>query len=139
MPTEPPFNICDVTLCEFGRCVLVDGNATCQCNKACPLIYAPVCGSDNETYPNLCVMDSQGCEKGEHIKVQHIGNCGEYSEVFLIIEYHRVSYCTIPYTPQCTILHHTLLIIPFHTTPYQNIPMPFCTLPPHTTPHLTIF
>ena len=57
--------------------MLIDGNATCQCNKACPLIYAPVCGTDNVTYPNLCVMDSTACEKKEHIQVQYNGECGK--------------------------------------------------------------
>ena len=75
-PTNEPFNICDITLCEFGRCVVVDGNATCQCNTACPSIYAPVCGTDNVTYPNLCLMDSTACETKKHVQVQYNGECG---------------------------------------------------------------
>jgi hypothetical protein len=73
--------------------VLVDGNATCQCNKACPRIYAPVCGTDNETYSNLCVMESQGCEKEEHIEVQHVGNCSECSEASFLNDTKPSSLC----------------------------------------------
>ncbi|XP_028399649.1 neurogenic locus notch homolog protein 2-like isoform X2 [Dendronephthya gigantea] len=74
-PTEAPINICDITLCEFGRCFVVDGHATCRCQYVCPLIYEPVCGSDNESYPNLCVMESRACEMKKHIRKQYNGNC----------------------------------------------------------------
>ena len=74
-PTNRPFDICDTSLCEFGQCVNVDGNATCQCPLVCPFIEQPVCGSDNKTYSNLCVMDAESCEKKQHIKLQHEGPC----------------------------------------------------------------
>ena len=76
-PTEPPIDICDTSLCDFGKCVNVNGTATCVCNKACPFIEQPVCGSDNKTYPNLCAMDSDACERKERVTVKHDGPCGE--------------------------------------------------------------
>ena len=103
--TEPPFDVCDISLCDFGTCVNVNGTATCVCNEACPFIEQPVCGSDNKTYSNLCVMDSETCEREERVTVQHDGPCGKY--VF------------------CTVLHHTIYptkpIIPHHVTPDQTI------------------
>ena len=78
-PTDRPFDICDISLllslCEFGQCVNVNGSATCQCPLVCPFIEQPVCGSDNKTYSNLCVMDAESCEKKQHIKLQHEGPC----------------------------------------------------------------
>ena len=78
LPTDTPFNICDNILCEFGRCVEVDGNATCECNNACPLIYDPVCGTNNKTYPNLCVMDSEACKEKELVQTQYSGECSKF-------------------------------------------------------------
>ena len=63
--------------------MVVDGNATCQCNQACPLIYAPVCGTDNKTYPNLCVLESHACEMKQHINLQYSGRCGMYDTLYL--------------------------------------------------------
>jgi hypothetical protein len=83
-PTDPPFNICDISLCEFGRCVEVDGNATCQCNPICPLIYNPVCGTNNKTYPSPCVMESEACVKKQHIRMQYPGECGK--EIIVVAE-----------------------------------------------------
>ncbi|XP_046859521.1 serine protease inhibitor Kazal-type 5-like isoform X17 [Xenia sp. Carnegie-2017] len=61
--------------CEFGRCVDVNGTATCVCDKACPLIYRPVCGDDNKMYRNLCVMKSRACEQKKIITIQNKGPC----------------------------------------------------------------
>jgi hypothetical protein len=83
-PTDPPFDICDISLCNFGTCVSVNGTATCVCNKACPFIEQPVCGSDNKTYSNLCVMDSEACEREEYINIKHNGPCGEWLGLFVL-------------------------------------------------------
>ena len=77
-PTGKPVNICDITLCDFGRCVEVNGTATCQCRVACPFIYSPVCGSNNKTYDNFCLLEAAACEKKEVITVKHDGRCSKY-------------------------------------------------------------
>ena len=48
-----------------------------NCPKACPLIYAPVCGSDGKTYSNECMMKATACENGEDITKAHDGPCSE--------------------------------------------------------------
>ena len=55
----------------------VNGTATCVCNNACPLIEQPVCGSDNKTYANLCVLEAEACEREQHIKVKYNRPCGK--------------------------------------------------------------
>ena len=55
----------------------VDGNATCQCYEICPEIYDPVCGTNNKTYPNPCVMDAEACQKEEFIRIQYSGECSK--------------------------------------------------------------
>lgn len=77
-PTTAPIKLCDIALCEFGTCVEIDGNATCQCNTICPAIYAPVCGTDDETYPSECNLLSNACERQEKITVLHQGECRKY-------------------------------------------------------------
>jgi coxsackievirus/adenovirus receptor len=69
--------VCDISLCDFGVCVNENGTAKCVCNNACPFIEQPVCGSDNKTYSNLCVMDAEACERKTYIKAKHNGPCGE--------------------------------------------------------------
>ena len=58
--------------------MVIDGNATCQCNTLCPIIYAPVCGTNNKTYPNFCVMENTARENKEHIQVQYERKCDEH-------------------------------------------------------------
>ena len=82
--TAPPFNPCDISFCDFGVCVNENGTATCVCNQACPFIEQPVCGSDNKTYANLCVMDSEACERKERITVQNDGPCGMWNNFCVI-------------------------------------------------------
>ena len=85
-PTTKPFDICDISLCDFGRCVNVDGNATCQCVELCPLTHDPVCGSDNKTYPNLCALELDSCQRKEHISVKHKGLCGKKLTTVIVEE-----------------------------------------------------
>ena len=39
----------------------------------CPIIYAPVCGSDNVTYQNRCILD---CAANHKLKYQ--GKCEKH-------------------------------------------------------------
>ncbi|XP_066947215.1 serine protease inhibitor dipetalogastin-like [Macrobrachium rosenbergii] len=47
----------------------------CGANVACPFNYAPVCGSDGQTYPNDCVFQSARCNNPRLTKVRD-GECG---------------------------------------------------------------
>ncbi|XP_046863886.1 turripeptide Ici9.2-like isoform X2 [Xenia sp. Carnegie-2017] len=46
-----------------------------KCAKICPLIYAPVCGSNLVTYSNLCNLRSSACIKKIRISVLFRGPC----------------------------------------------------------------
>lgn len=41
-----------------------------QC--ACPLIYMPVCGTDDNSYSNECILN---CAKKRNLNVKHLGKC----------------------------------------------------------------
>lgn len=49
----------------------------------CPLMYAPMCGSDGNTYGNLCALISSRCAASRNgaslhdlVRVKHAGECG---------------------------------------------------------------
>lgn len=65
--------------CDFySKCVTTKNNtAVCDCPTICPADWSPVCASDNETYPNLCMMKVRSCENQvELIKVRD-GECSK--------------------------------------------------------------
>jgi len=41
----------------------------------CPMVYAPVCGSNGVTYSNACRMRVSACVSGKTITVAHEGKC----------------------------------------------------------------
>jgi hypothetical protein len=44
-----------------GQCHVADGAGTCrQAPQVCPMIHAPVCGCDGQTYPNACDAAAKG-------------------------------------------------------------------------------
>ena len=45
------------------------------CNDACPLYLDPVCGSDEITYGNECLLNFASCKSGGKIKKVSDGEC----------------------------------------------------------------
>lgn len=70
---------CEVGFCshKLHRCEVQNGIAECICSTACTFEYAPVCASDNKTYPNKCAMEVAECEKGYRLRVVKSGQCGK--------------------------------------------------------------
>lgn len=73
---------CRGMLCGFGavceRSSTDPSQASCVCKKtACPVVVAPVCGSDYSTYSNECELEKAQCNQQRRIKVISKGPCGE--------------------------------------------------------------
>ena len=51
-----------------------------ECHQKCPLINAPVCGSDGNTYVNQCTLQAKACAEKAQIKVVHKGDCQDASK-----------------------------------------------------------
>ena len=45
-----------------------------DCERGCPYIYDPQCGSDGKTYPNMCMFENAQC-KDPSLKLVHSGQC----------------------------------------------------------------
>uniref|UniRef100_A0A8C0FVF4 Agrin n=1 Tax=Bubo bubo TaxID=30461 RepID=A0A8C0FVF4_BUBBB len=72
---------CRGMLCGFGavceRSPTDPSQASCVCKKtACPVVVAPVCGSDYSTYSNECELEKAQCNQQRRIKVISKGPCG---------------------------------------------------------------
>ncbi|XP_048580646.1 fibrillin-1 isoform X2 [Nematostella vectensis] len=69
---------CEISLCShpLQTCINMNGSAACVCQpRPCTADYRPVCASDGQTYPNVCTMDSAGCQKSMNLKVVRNGTC----------------------------------------------------------------
>lgn len=69
----PPWNLSSTTgtpAKDVTMIVVVNGTAC-----ACIRIYSPVCGTDNKSYFNPCLLACEHQNKIPAVTVQHDGNC----------------------------------------------------------------
>eukprot|EP00922_Rhytidocystis_sp_ex-Travisia-forbesii_P003921 GHVS01005690.1.p1 GENE.GHVS01005690.1~~GHVS01005690.1.p1 ORF type:complete len:188 (+),score=16.19 GHVS01005690.1:182-745(+) len=64
----------DVTVKHKGLC-RPDETPIDVCRHSCPVQLNPMCGTDNQTYTNECVLKMTACRKRKPIQVQHTGIC----------------------------------------------------------------
>ena len=80
---------CNNKRCEnYGICASKeDGTSHCKCPNAedCPKVNIPVCGTDSNTYPNLCVMQAESCTQNIPIRLKHQGQCGKFTILALVL------------------------------------------------------
>ncbi|XP_035709385.1 agrin isoform X4 [Folsomia candida] len=71
-PDEP----CEQANCAFGEsCVVEGGRPTCRCPQTCSNAYSPVCGSDDVTYSNECLLRQFACQHRHSVRIKHSGEC----------------------------------------------------------------
>jgi len=64
-----------ITIAYKGECGATGGGPGSKCPELCPYNYAPVCGSNGETYSNECVLKSETCKSPTPITVAYKGEC----------------------------------------------------------------
>ena len=69
------------SLVEYAR-TDASGTSRCICLSTCTQEYDPVCGSDDKTYNNPCLLNVAQCEVQTYIYRRHYGQCGK---VYLVI------------------------------------------------------
>jgi hypothetical protein len=52
-----------------------------NCEKACDLVYSPVCGSDGHTYSNHCFLQIETCQTGGVVTEVGKGSCPPTGEI----------------------------------------------------------
>lgn len=60
-----------------------------DCDRPCPKMYDPQCGSDGKTYSNMCMFENAQC-KDPSLKLEHSGECKEGKILHVILIYYSV-------------------------------------------------
>merc|ERR1711962_1662222 len=69
-------NLCADVECRAGReCIVEGGVARCHCMASCPDHYAPVCGDNEQSYDNHCLLHRDACLTDIPISIEHKGFC----------------------------------------------------------------
>ncbi|CAL4084696.1 unnamed protein product, partial [Meganyctiphanes norvegica] len=72
----PGTDKCADVECRAGReCVVDGGVARCHCAASCPDHFAPVCGDNDQSYDNHCLLHRDACLTAIPISIEHKGYC----------------------------------------------------------------
>lgn len=73
---------CMGVVCPTGKVCKPDEfyEPVCECNTECPNDLRPVCGTDNRSYDNECLLSYTACMKrNDSLTVAYVGQC-KYSK-----------------------------------------------------------
>lgn len=73
---------CSNIVCRAGReCIVTNGVGRCQCLASCPDSFAPVCGTDDNSYDSHCLLHRHACLTDQKIGIEHKGFCKNKKKV----------------------------------------------------------